>query len=113
MTKKLIYIAGKISGEPKNDCLLKFNRAENELRDKGYKVFNPVAYIEMYNDAIELSGGVRLTDEKDRKTIMKICITNLMDGDALYLLPDWQESKGATLEATIAKSLGLEVINAE
>jgi hypothetical protein len=44
---------------------------------------------------------------------MKICIRELTSCYAIYLLPNWYQSRGAKLEARIALELGLEFTGAE
>ena len=41
---------------------------------------------------------------------MKADIKLLLDCDAIYMLPNWEVSNGATLEREIAKTLGLEIV---
>lgn len=40
---------------------------------------------------------------------MKLCITELVKAEAIYLLPDSVDSKGAKLECVIAHSIGIVV----
>lgn len=112
MTKKKVYISGKISGEDMIECNKKFQKAAFDIVKNGHIYFNPfnVYEIEMFNQYLEKNNRERLNDMFDRKSIMEICINGLLECDAIYLLKDWQQSEGATLEATIAKSLGMEII---
>lgn len=41
---------------------------------------------------------------------MRLSIRQLVTCDAIHLLPGWEKSKGATLEAHIAERLELEVL---
>lgn len=100
MTKKDIYIAGKISGEDRAKCTMKFGAAQMKLEKQGYNVVNPLALVNDWR-----IGWAEA---------MRICIAELVIScDAIYLLSDWQQSRGAVLEATIARALGLEIINTE
>jgi hypothetical protein len=90
---KTIYIAGAVTGLDRKEVEFKFDKAEKHLLNKGYIVRNPTKLIhpaEGWNTAM-------------RKSIMILCKC-----DAIALLPDWHESKGAVLENTIAKQLELE-----
>lgn len=92
-----IYIAGKITGCNAYDAEQKFAKAEGMLRDCGHKPVNPMAKVseqENYSWA----------------DYMKEDIPLLLACDAIYLLPDWADSKGARLEKIIAEELGLEMI---
>ena len=91
-----IYISGKITGLPINEAKRKFDKAEELLNEKGMETVNP------------FNNGLRLTDNwKDHL----ICdIENLLHCDAIYMLNDWFESKGARIEKYIAEECGITVI---
>lgn len=91
-----VYIAGKVTGEPKHSCALKFATAQKELEKRGYEVVNP----------IEVVGDLNA----DWKTAMRKCIAALVECDAICILPDWDESKGARIELELAIKLGLSLL---
>ena len=77
-----IYIAGKISGD--KNYKKKFAKTERILRKKGHSVMNPAQLI-VYKDFtwfdyMMVSGAMQRRCE------------------AVYFLPDWSQSKGATIE---------------
>ena len=84
MKKKKIYIAGKVTNENRNACILKFEAAEKQLRAKGYTVVNPLKVINdwhmPWNEAVDI--GLKALEK---------C-------DAIYLLADWYHSRGAIIE---------------
>jgi len=41
---------------------------------------------------------------------MRIDIKALVDCDAIYMLNNWRDSKGANVELNIAQGLGMEII---
>lgn len=87
-----VYISGKITGDA--DYKKKFQNAENFLEAVGFEVFNPA----------------KVPDEgKPWAWYMKRDIKELMDCDAILLLKDWKESKGARLEYYIAQQLGMKI----
>ena len=90
-----IYISGKISGIEKDAESLFFD-AEIALRSEGYKPVNPMT----------------LNHEHDKSWhgYMKEDVKALCDCEAIYMLSNWTDSKGAIIEHTIAMYLGLKVI---
>lgn len=104
-----IYIAGKVSGEDYDKVIIKFATKHAELEAKGYKVINPVERLLEFNDNLRKTGDKPLSEEKDRTKILKIGIQWLLDCDAIYMLEDWTQSEGATMEHQIADTMGLEI----
>jgi hypothetical protein len=89
------YVAGKITGLPKEDVQSKFNQISSRLTGMGYHVVSPMAVLDdtqTWNDAV-------------RDDIKK-----MLECDEVHLLPDWQESRGAQLERDIALRLGMHVV---
>lgn len=100
MSKK-IYIAGKVTGLPIAEVTMKFGRAQKELEAQGYEVVNPLQVVSEQGDGWHT----------DWQTAMRLCIKALMDCDGIYLLEDFDQSKGARLEQRIARELEIEIIN--
>lgn len=100
MRFKKIYIAGKVTGLPYDEVKCKFENAKAELFKRHESiviaVVDPLASV--------------LPDET-WPNAMRICISLLMRCDAIALLPDWNQSRGATLERQLALTLGMEVIH--
>lgn len=109
---KRIYIAGAISGHNPKNVETKFGAAEVLLKEKGYSPFNPFFYIQETNKIFRAIGKAELTDENPdtRKQIMKICFSELMNCEAIYLLHDWQTSEGAQMEKKLADMLGIPAL---
>jgi len=90
-----VYLAGGVTGLRMQDVFVKFNSVEFQLKRKGHTVVNPL----------------RLVSQKwSWEKCMRACIRELAECDAIYLLPDWAESRGAKLEYHIAQELGIRVI---
>lgn len=92
MTKA--YISGPMSGLPEFNFPA-FFAAADELRGAGYEPVNP-------------ADGV--TDTSKHWTYyMRRAIRLLLDADEIWMLPGWEQSKGATLEKHVAEQLSMPV----
>lgn len=88
MDIRKIYISGKITGLPIGEVIAKFHAAEAKIRRFGFEPVSP------------LSNGLPL--ETDWADHMGKDIALLLKADAIYLLPDYNESKGARIELCVA-----------
>ena len=86
-----IYISGKITGNPEH--VSDFARAAVYLRR--YTVTNIVNPTTV--------GSENLTWAEN----MRLCIGELIKCDAIYMLKNWRDSRGAKLEREIAEAIGL------
>ncbi len=94
-----IYIAGKITGLPKQQYIAKFTTAEIELTAAGHVTVNPCR--------------LGIPDEATLEQALLVCLTHLRQCDAIYLLPCWQQSPGAVIERQYAIDHGLEIMYAD
>ena len=98
MIHKRVYVAGPMSGiEDFNRPV--FNAAAAHLRANGYAVVNPA------------ENG--LPDDAPWSEHMRRDIADLMTCGAIFMLPGWSRSTGATLEHAIATRLGMTIAGAE
>lgn len=93
MGKKIIYISGPITGVP--DYWKNFFNAAIRLEDQGFIVLNPA----------RLPAG--MTNEQ----YMRINFAMIDAADAVYFLPGWENSKGATLERNYCEYIGKEMLD--
>ena len=93
MSKKKIYIAGKVTGLPQDEVYAKFADMQTNLESVGFDVINP---IEVVNNA-----------QSTWLEAMKLCIKELVTCDAVYLLPCHTNSRGAIIEKQLADNLGI------
>lgn len=75
-----IYIAGKITGD--RNYRQKFARVASQYREKGNVILNPAV----------LPTGMNSAD------YMRICLAMIDTADAVVFLPDWLNSRGASVE---------------
>ena len=99
--KKTIYIAGPMTGiEDYNRAA--FDRAAKQIKQMWKGTALPTTVI---NPARNYGGYQGLTHAR----YMRYSIHQLLIVDAVYMLNNWELSEGATVEHTIAKSLGLDI----
>lgn len=78
--KKVIYIAGPITGVER--YWEAFEMAEDAIRAKGHIPLTPT----------------RIPWDLSNEKAMRICLAMIDQADAVYFLPGWDESIGASLE---------------
>ena len=86
--QKVIYIAGRISGEP--GYKEAFRLVATELRTRGFVVLNPAT----------------LPSALDNGRAMKICMAMIDQADAVFFMAGWNLSVGAQLELAYCKYTG-------
>lgn len=109
MTAKVVYIAGPMSNKPLFNFPAFFD-AEEQLLNLGYAVMNPA-----HNDGVTITEALEMAGSPERPNkpwawYMKRDLPQVVKADILCLLPGWQESKGARLEVTVAKALGIPLM---
>nr|DAO64651.1 MAG TPA: CMP/hydroxymethyl CMP hydrolase [Caudoviricetes sp.] len=91
-----VYISGAIAHYDMNERKEAFSRAEEKLMAQGYDPVNP------------FKNG--LPDEAHWRAHMRADIALLLACDYIYMLKDWELSKGAKLELDVASSCGIKVL---
>lgn len=94
-----IYIAGKITGLPRAKVVAKFNAARRHLKAQGHDVFIPTV-LPYYKSV-------------PHEDYMHVCFGMIDICDAIYLLSDWHESRGATMERLYAADTLKKIIYQE
>lgn len=93
-----IYIAGPMTGMPEHNFPA-FHAAAERFRRAGWDVANPA---ENFHGRTDLP----------RSAYLRADVALLAQCDAIALLPGWDRSGGATLEAVIAAEIGLTFFDA-
>jgi hypothetical protein len=94
---KTIYLCGPITNMPQLNYP-EFRKWADELEKKDYRVIIPH----------ELFKNVDTTSFR-WEDYMKLCIPAMLTCDLVATLPDWYNSKGATIEVEIARKLDIPV----
>lgn len=105
MSKK-VYISGKIGEEVLSEATRKkFASAEQFIKAKGYKVFNPTTsgYGRIAENTAKANGTTFYRE------ILLLDIIALQQCDIICLLPDWYDSPGAKAEVFFAEAIGLKM----
>lgn len=90
-----IYISGKISGLPIEEARQRFDNAAGLLADIGFEPVNP------FNNGLEPDASWNAHLVAD--------IAMLLECDAIYMMDNWIDSKGASIEYDIATRLEMDV----
>ena len=99
-----IYISGKISGLPIEAAKAKFKWHAGFLELKGYEPVNPFDTEPIFEKPI-----TEYTKDEIWAIFMAADIKELFACEAIYMLKDWGQSKGARVEYAIAKEIGLKI----
>lgn len=103
-----VYVAGPMAGLPDHNFPA-FHVAADALRSNGYEVISPA---ELATEA-ELAEGNRLgaafRETQTYRECLKRDLRAVLDCDAVQLLPGWEASRGAQLEVSVARAVGIDV----
>ena len=92
---KRVYISGGMTDVPREQYIELFRRAEESLRDQGYRnIVNPINVWSCRWPWLYKVVGYRLTLLYDLWLLMRC--------DQIYKLPGWRDSKGANIESCVA-----------
>ncbi len=91
-----IYIAGKITGLDRAGVDRKFAEAAQKLSAEGHEVFVPTV-LPYYEDVAH-------------DDYIHVCYAIIDICDAVYMLADWQQSKGARMEMQYATEWRKQVL---
>lgn len=93
----IIYIAGPMTGLPEYNYPA-FNTEARRLRDLGHTVLNPAETV---------------LENPSYAAYMRRGIAQVLEAEAVLMLPGWSVSSGAKTEFAVAESLGLEILFAD
>ena len=112
--KPRCYIAGPIAGTP--DFRARFTDAVPEVEAMGYEPVNPCDITPATHEGDCPPGydpGANATGHTSSACFMRADLRALLGCDAIYLLPGWRESRGATVEHVAAVACGMRIYTTE
>lgn len=98
--KHRVFISGKVTGNSILDTINKFEGAEEEI-------------VRLFGDNVEIINPLYIEDMHfgiEHGKAMDLCYEELGTCSHIYLLDDWEDSKGAKLERSYAIERGMTVI---
>lgn len=104
----MLYIAGPMGGVPEFNYPA-FMEAERLLNSKGYKTVNPAALDHNLGHLPGTDHETATVTTTARARYLKRDLYCLALCDGIVLLPGWERSTGASIEAATAAAMGLRV----
>ena len=111
--KPRCYVAGPVAGVP--DFRERFAAAVPAVEALGYEVVNPCDIAPADHDG-ECPPGYDPGEgawHTSSACYMRADLRALLGCDAIYLLPGWSRSRGATVEHAVAVACGIPVLEKE
>lgn len=99
-----VYISGPMRGYPELNFPL-FRSVTERFRAAGHTVVSPVEIGERDN--------LTLGPNRGGASYLKADLVEVLDCDAMVLLPGWEKSVGARCEAAVGVSLGFQFYDPE
>ncbi len=103
--KKTVYIAGPMRGYDQFN-FPSFDAAAAKLRADGWIVLNPAEHDRESGFDETLNN----LDGFDMRKAFRWDMNAILRSDAIYMLPGWEKSSGATIEKQVAEFVGSEVL---
>jgi hypothetical protein len=102
-----IYLAGPMRGHPEYNFPA-FHAAAKVLRERGHTVFNPA---EKGCESEVTKGGDEMNTLSFRRKVFGMDTDYICRcADAVAMLPNWEQSRGAVAEKALADALGIRVL---
>lgn len=95
-TNPRVYIAGKISGMNRAEAVELFEVAQLAIEINGHEAVNPFEVCEE-------------SPRKEWHDYMGECHRALLMCQAVVMLPNWHDSRGARIEYAVAREMGIPV----
>jgi nucleoside 2-deoxyribosyltransferase len=103
-----VYVAGPMAGLPEHNFPA-FHAEAARLRALGYEVLSPAEKAGEQAAVAASTHGLAFRETQTYKDFLRADLRMVLDCDAISLLPGWENSRGASLELTVAEAIGLEI----
>jgi len=90
-----IYISGPITGLNYEEAFQNFEKAENYFLSNSMEVINPMK--------------LKHNHDLSWESYMRVDLKAMLDCDAIALIDNWEQSKGAQVEYRLANDLNMDV----
>lgn len=106
-----VYVSGKISSLTEEEYTANFAAGCSALKALNYNPVNPLKVNPCHGEDCNSNGPRKLdgTYLHAWTCYMRYDIIAMLKCDAIMMLPDWTDSKGAQLEKLVAEKCGLAV----
>lgn len=91
-----IYISGPVTSDP--DYRKRFQEAEDKLRMQGHDAVNPARVADIIRTDMTWDEWMSIDIG-----LLRVC-------EAIYMLPNWQSSRGANRELGFAMGAGMKIM---
>lgn len=102
--KPRVFISGPMSGYEDFNYPA-FHQAADQLKDR-YDIISPA-----HNQDGEPLQPPQPGQEKPWDHYMRESLRKLMDAECIYMLPGWNQSRGARIEHHLAEVLNIDILN--
>lgn len=111
-----VYISGPIAGSA--TAREDFRSAERGINERGgYEAVNPFDVAPLSHSGQGCPSGYHPGDEsqahESSACYMRTDLLALLSCDAIYMLPGWRESRGASVEHAVAVACGMDISGAK
>lgn len=106
-TPLTLYLAGPMTGHP-NYNYPAFHQAARDLRELGYFIVSPAE-----NDHDQPIPPPEPEHAAPHGHYVRAGLRKLLHADAVALLPEWETSKGTSVELTVARAIGMDIHTVE
>jgi len=103
-----VYISGGIAGFDRDDRLEAFGEMEIAIQRLGHETVNPFDCVPEEHEG-ECPQGYAKGEGHSSACHLRADLMALLDCDAVFMMRNWELSRGARLEHSVAADCGLQI----